>query len=154
MKFDAEKKHAITQYIIEKIAEKSDNMVSSVQKTFNINESTVYSYIKALLQKGIITKIKRGEYELINQTTTFVLRRENGDLDDDSYAYSKYLKNVIYDLEENVKGIWEYTFSEMINNVIDHSRAESAIITVSRNHFETVVTIADDGIGILFPAVH
>lgn len=148
MKFDAEKKHAITQYIIEKIAEKSDNMVSSVQKTFNINESTVYSYIKALLQKGIITKIKRGEYELINQTTTFVLRRENGDLDDDSYAYSKYLKNVIYDLEENVKGIWEYTFSEMINNVIDHSQAESAIITVSRNHFETVVTIADDGIGI------
>ncbi len=148
MKFDLEKKHAIMQYIIEKIAEKSDSIVASVQKTFAINESTVYSYIKKLLQKEIIKKIRRGEYELINQKTSFVLHRNNGDLDDDSYAYSKYLKNVINDLEENVKGIWEYTFSEMINNVIDHSQAACAFVEVSRNYLETVVTIVDDGIGI------
>ena len=148
MKFDAEKKNAIIQYIIQKIAEKSDSLVSSVQKTFNINESTVHSYIKKLLEKEIIRKIKRGEYALTNQTTTFVLHRSNGDLDDDSYAFSKYLKHLIDDLEENVKGIWEYTFSEMINNVIDHSQAECAVVEVSRNYLETVVTITDDGIGI------
>ena len=148
MKFDAEKKNAIMQYIIEKIAEKSDSIVSSVQKTFNINESTVHSYIKSLVQRGIIKKVKRGEYELISQTTTFVLNRNNGELDDDSYAYSKYLKTIIDDLEPNVKGIWEYTFSEMINNVIDHSEAECAVVYVSRNHLETTVVIIDDGIGI------
>ncbi|MBE7025366.1 MAG: DUF4325 domain-containing protein [Ruminococcaceae bacterium] len=148
MKFDAEKKNAIIQYIIEKIAEKSDRLVSSVQETFGINESTVHSYIKKLLQGEVIRKIKRGEYELISQETTFVLDRNNGDLDDDSHAYSGYLKTLIADLGENVKGIWEYTFSEMINNVIDHSQAERAVVIVSRNHFETVVTIADDGIGI------
>ncbi len=148
MKFDAEKKNAILQYIIEKIAEKSDSIVSSVQKTFDINESTVHSYIKNLLENEIIKKVKRGKYELINQETTFILQRNKGELDNDSYAYSKYLKNVIHDLAENVKGIWEYTFSEMINNVIDHSQAERAVVNVSRNYLETVVTIADDGIGI------
>ncbi len=148
MKFDAEKKNAIIQYILEKISKKSDSIVPSVQKAFGINESTVHSYIKKLLQQGTIEKLKRGEYALINQKTTFVLYRNAGDLDDDSYAYSKYLKDIISDLDENVKGIWEYTFSEMINNVIDHSQAERAVITVSRNFLETVVTIIDDGVGI------
>ncbi|MBO5452962.1 MAG: DUF4325 domain-containing protein [Clostridia bacterium] len=148
MKFDSEKKNAIIQYIIEKVAEKSNGIVSSVQETFGINESTVHSYIKNLVKDEIIRKVKRGEYELVSRATTFVLSRQDGDLDDDSYAYSRYLKNIIGDLERNVREIWEYTFSEMINNVIDHSEAKCAVVHVSRNYLKTTVAIIDDGIGI------
>ena len=44
--------------------------------------------------------------------------------------------------------IWEYTFSEMVNNVIDHSDAKILSVLVKRNYLKTLVFISDDGVGI------
>lgn len=48
----------------------------------------------------------------------------------------------------NVQAIWSYSFSEIINNVMDYSSAENLKVIVEQDYLNTSVMIADDGIGI------
>ena len=77
-----------------------------------------------------------------------MLHRSKGELDSDIAALNMCLSKHISDLPANVRNIWDYVFSEMINNVMDHSGSEVASVHVYRNYLRTVVSIADSGIGI------
>ena len=52
------------------------------------------------------------------------------------------------DLPENVIGIWEYGFTEMVNNAIDHSQGQSLDIFVDRFRPYVEIYVNDDGVGI------
>ncbi len=45
-------------------------------------------------------------------------------------------------------GIWHYGFTEMLNNVIDHSGASYVMVSITKTAASTAVEIYDDGIGI------
>ena len=148
MKFTAEKKAAIQQYILEKVAEGCEGLSARVSDTFGISQNTVHLYINALLADGVIVKEKRGQYALAQKSATYVLKRSAGELEDDTYVYEKLLLPFIDDLGSNVQHIWSYAVSEMTNNVMDHSGAEHLYVFISRDRIYTRVAITDDGVGI------
>lgn len=148
MKFSDEKKNSIKQYLLERITSNDSSPTKTVAETCNINLSTVHSYIKELISDNIIRKIKRGQYELVSQNYTYTLSRKNGDLQDDMYALAHCLSPHISHLAQNVQDIWSYVFSEMINNVMDHSAAEIAKIIIIQDYLKTEVVIFDNGVGI------
>lgn len=148
MKFDKEKKVSIVLYLLEKISKKASNISKHVSETFNVNQNTIHKYINELVADNIIKRVKRGEYELVQNTYKYHLKRCNGDLDSDTYAYNACLKEHIKDLPKNVQTIWQYTFSEMINNVMDHSEAEEVFVVICQDYLKTSVSILDNGIGI------
>lgn len=148
MKFDAQKKQDIILYILEKIEQKNPSISKCVAETYGISTNTVHSYLTELQNDRIIEKIKRGQYKLVTNQLTYVLSRDKGELDDDTYALNMYLSKHIEKMPLNVREIWEYAFTEIVNNVIDHSNAETAVISISADYFKTTVTIADNGIGI------
>jgi anti-sigma regulatory factor (Ser/Thr protein kinase) len=51
-------------------------------------------------------------------------------------------------LPDNVLSIWHYGFTEMLNNVIDHSGGSYVLVAVSKNAVSTTIAVYDDGIGI------
>ncbi|MCD8011800.1 MAG: DUF4325 domain-containing protein [Lachnospiraceae bacterium] len=148
MRFDKDKKKSITIYLLEKIDQGDSSISKAVSDAFSINQNTVHRYINELTKQGIIRRVKRNQYELVNQRYEYHLKRSNGDLLSDMYAYDACLSQHISQLPENVQQIWAYTFSEMINNVMDHSDAENLIIRVEQNYLKTTTVIEDDGIGI------
>jgi anti-sigma regulatory factor (Ser/Thr protein kinase) len=149
MKFSEDRKQNIKMYLLEKIEQHDRSVAKTVAEVFDVNASTVHAYIKELVRQEIIVKKeKRGEYELKENNFEYVLKRENGDLDTDMYAVEHCLQEHISDLPGNVQNIWNYTFSEMINNVMDHSEAEQVHIVISQNYLETRVMISDNGVGI------
>lgn len=148
MKFNEEKKQTIKLYILEKIEQGAEGLSKTVAEVFDINQNTAHTYINELVDKKIIERVMRGKYRLVNQEYKYVLSRRNGDLDSDTYAYNHILSKYIKDLPTNVKEIWGYAFSEMINNVMDHSQAEYVNLIIRQNYLNTTVFIADDGIGI------
>jgi helix-turn-helix, type 11 domain-containing protein len=148
MKFTKDRKQSIKHYILEKIDQDTPSISKTVADTFSINPSTIHSYINELVKDNVIVKVKHGQYELVNKEYSYLLKRENGDLDDDTYAFDICLKEHIEGFENNVQDIWSYTFSEMINNVMEHSLADSVKITISQNFLATCVMIEDNGIGI------
>ncbi len=148
MKFTAEKKQSIIRYILEKIDQGEARLSSVVLDNFNINEATFYKYINELLDENIIKKTKRGHYQLVSKTNSYHLTRSDGDLDRDTIAYDKCLYQHVRNFEKNVEQIWNYTFSEMTNNVMDHSAAEQVDVVVEQNYITTKVWLIDDGVGI------
>ena len=128
MKFTEEKKQAVLRYILEKISQQDPRVTKTVSETMDINQNTVHSYITELIEQGVIRRVKRGQYELVRKQYKFCLERSKGDLDSDLYAYQKYLAPIIQDEPKNVQGIWAYAFTEMINNVMDHSLASEVHI--------------------------
>lgn len=148
MRFDKSKKSAIIRYLLEKMDEGAPNVVKLVSETFEINQNTVHTYIKELLANGVIERVKRGTYNLLDETTAYSFSRSKDEMVDEQQIYEKHLRRHFQDFPVNVKGIWEYTLGEMINNVIDHSEAENLRILVKQNYLSTKVCIFDDGIGI------
>ncbi|MBQ3544249.1 MAG: DUF4325 domain-containing protein [Lachnospiraceae bacterium] len=148
MKFDEEKKKSIRLYLLEKIKQDNTSISKSVAETFEVNQNTVHSYINDLVNENVIRRVQRGKYELISEKTVYNLKRSNGDLSTDTYAYDFCLKQFIENFQKNVIEIWAYTFSEMINNVMDHSLAENVQIIIEQDYLNTTVIIRDDGVGI------
>lgn len=60
----------------------------------------------------------------------------------DSFAF------IVDGLNENVVDICHYGFTEIVNNVIDHSAGTNVYISVRRNEEEVRITVIDNGEGI------
>ena len=148
MKYSNDKKQTIILYILEKIAANTKSLSKVVSETFNISTNTVHAYLNELLADGAIKKQKRGKYELCTSLEVYNFSRKKGELESDSRPYDLCLEKKIAHLAENVKHIWVYALSEMVNNVIDHSNAESMTITVKQDYLTTAVLINDNGVGI------
>lgn len=148
MKFNTGKKENIIRYLLEKIEQNVENPSLIVSEAFGINRNTVHKYINELEKEKIIERVKRGIYRLVKTEYEYCLKKSNDEIKNETDIFYKYFKNHISDLSDGIKEIWEYTFSEMINNVIDHSGAENLFIKVSRDYIKTEVAIIDDGIGI------
>lgn len=148
MKYSSEQKRAIVLYILEKIAAGEKSVSGVVAEALSISTNTVHTYLKELLAGGIIEKKKRGEYVLVTNQYTYTFKRSCGDLNNDTFVYDMCLSNQIEHLSDNIKHIWMYALSEMVNNVIDHSNAENMQIVIAQNYLETRVIISDDGVGI------
>lgn len=55
---------------------------------------------------------------------------------------------VVADLPENVRDIWHYGITEMVNNAIDHSDAERVEVGMARTALDTTAWVSDTGEGI------
>ncbi len=148
MKISEEKKNSIILYILNKIDEGERSVSQKVADSLGINQSTVHSYLNEMTDKKIIRKIKRGKYEIVNDSFSYEFRRSKGELDEETEVFRKSFSTHISNLQDNVRKIWDYVFSEMINNVIDHSNADKLSIIVNCNYLKTEVIIDDNGVGI------
>ena len=148
MSMTKEKRREIRQYLLDKIDQGQSSAVRKTAEAFGVTPATVYHYLDAMENEGVLRKIKRGTYELLSQTRSFILRRSAGELDSEMTVYDRYIADSLKDLPDNVRGIWDYICGEMINNVIDHSGAEHLEIRISRNALHTSVCLKDYGVGI------
>ena len=148
MSINKEKRENIKSYLLEKIDQGKTSLSKSVSEEFHINQTTVHKYINELAEAGIIKRVKRDTYELTKYEYKYELKRAKGDLDSDLYAYDYCLREHIQQFPVNVRDIWAYAFSEMINNVMDHSEASELQVIVTQDYLDTQTIIIDNGIGI------
>ena len=148
MRFQKDKQDAIRRYILEKIAQGEESLTKVVAETFELNQNSVYTYINALVKEGSIRRVKRGVYELLSRSYLYRLRRSCGEVQDETAVFRRYLLPLLTEFPVNVRDIWEYVFSEMFNNVIDHSAAENVLLEIEQNELQTTVYLCDDGVGI------
>ncbi len=147
MSFTEEKREKIKRYILEKIDTNQKDLAKRTARTFGISLNTVYRYLRELEEKKIIVK-KEGRYEFVESMDVFMLKRSKGDLREEDEIYIKYVSGFIKGLPDNIEKIWQYSFTEMMNNAIEHSEAENVTLSIFQNYLCTTIMIEDDGIGI------
>lgn len=148
MKYSTDKKQTIILYILEKISTEAQSISKVVSETFGVSPNTIHSYLNELIEKGVIEKLNRGKYKLVNTHSEYTFSRSAGELESDTLPYDRCLDPAINHLDGNIQRIWTYGLSEMVNNVIDHSNAENMKLIVIQNYLTTSVVLIDDGVGI------
>lgn len=148
MSFKAEKKESIILYLLEKLSNGDRSAVKKTAEVYETTPATIYKYLKELEQSHVIRKLGRDRYELVTKQEAVTLQRSAGELTSEQTIFERVLKPHVQDLPENVRQSWEYIFSEMVNNIIDHSAAEKVLVLLIKDYLKTVVCLCDDGIGI------
>ena len=141
-------KENILQYILNCIYKKDKDFVKKTCNYFKIANSTVYNYLKELKESGIIEKTADTDfkYSIVSQKKYFIYKREDS-LEEDR-IFNKDIAPLLSKLNKNVFEAWRYAFTEMMNNAIEHSKAEKIYCRVSTNVAYSEIVIIDDGIGI------
>lgn len=148
MRFSNTKKQNIILYLLEKIDQNQMNLTKHVAEEFGVAQNTIYTYLNELEKDNIIKKVKSGTYVLVDEIVEYKLSRKKDEIKNETAIYKKYVYDVINEYDKNVVSIWNYSFSEMINNVIEHSACKNVTLSIGRNYLNTWVKIYDDGVGI------
>ncbi len=136
----------IRKFILENL--QNPKIVTLVVDKFGISRTAVYKNIKKLINEG---KIKREEkhqkrkYTLVSEERLFIYNMS------DALSESEIWKRDIEDhtpKKDNVRHIWEYGFTEMFNNAIDHSNGTRILVKILFNSIKTSMYIVDNGIGV------
>ena len=134
----------VKNYILRLIQNHRKDYVNSTIEAFGISKSSVYNYIKKMESDGLIEK-QENTY-IIRTNTYHYLFKNDGTLGEDR-IFNQFISPYIQ-FKKNVNSIWNYAFTEMMNNAIEHSEAENISVTIFQNCVDTKILIIDDGIGI------
>lgn len=138
----------IKQYILKLIDAKDKDFVHKTVECFDVSKSTVYNYVKKMCEDNILKKVEKKvpSYELVSAEHTF--RYVNGGSLEEDRIFRADVQPLLTGFEKNVFSVWQYAFTEMMNNAIEHSNATEITVIFSTNSLKTSIMIIDNGIGI------
>jgi len=110
------------------------------KKIFQVGKANQSRYI--LVDKKNINKLKK---QILSSRK--ILKNKNL-LESDVLADIKEKSGVFLDIPSNISATLDYTFTEILNNAIEHSRSEKINIFIGRNLDRVIFEITDFGIGI------
>lgn len=114
-----------------------------------VSRQVAHGYLQRLVNEGLV------EGEGSTRARVYALRTL-AEVDrtfpisglEENVVWRESLGPLVADLSEEVRDIWHYGVTEMVNNAIDHSGGREVRIEMRRNALETSAVVADDGIGI------
>jgi anti-sigma regulatory factor (Ser/Thr protein kinase) len=140
----------IRRYILENIEKHPNDISKETAEHFNITRQAVNKHIRQLTLEEVLTNsgaTRNHSYKLAplvqwSQTYEVTPGLSEGDV------WSRDVKPVFGQQPENVTDIWQYGFTEMFNNAMDHSGSPTIIVSISRTAMQSEMVILDKGIGI------
>ncbi len=140
----------IRQFILSKVDNHPKDIVALTCREFDISRQAVNKHIKRLIEQNAISvtgTTRSRQYtlqELVKWGHTY---RIDGTISESNIwntEISKYLDG----LPENIVDIWQYGFTEILNNAIDHSTGTEVYIQVIKTATTIEIMIYDNGEGI------
>ena len=140
----------IRKFLIEHLADHPTDIVRLTAEEFDCTRQAIHKHLQRLVTEGAVavsgqTRSKRYElaplvrwsrqYDVATGLAEDVVWRED-------------VAPLLGKLPENVLSIWHYGFTEMFNNVIDHSGARVVSLALTKTAAATTIDIYDDGVGI------
>ena len=151
----------IKNLILKHLKKKREVRVSEIVKETGFSRAYVSRFFQLLKEEGKIILLGRANtarYILASKKKVSQARKsilsirkilQNKNLSEDLVLDEIKQNTGIYaGLTKNVSGIVDYTFSEMLNNAIEHSKSLKIEIQVQRTASEVVFDVRDWGIGI------
>ncbi len=123
---------AVREYILRSVDEFPDSVARKAAEAFGLSRAAVNRYLRRLIEEGLLIatgKTNARRYELRNLVdVSFQLEGITASSSEDTVWRFRILPH-IRDVPKNVVNICHYGFTEMLNNVIDHSVSDDAVIS-------------------------
>ena len=140
----------IRTFIVAHVARYPGDIVRRTAEKFDCSRQAVHRHIQRLVEEGALLesgKTRSRTYALAQLsawTQTYAVSADG----DEGDIWIRDVRAQLEPLATNVLGIWQYGFTEMFNNALDHAEASSISVSVAKTAASSVVTIRDDGVGI------
>ena len=141
---------AIREFILQNVTAHPNDISSLAARKFGVTRQAVNNHIKRLMGQNDLSVSgprSRPNYKLRPEYRKNYSYLLDGTLEEDVLWRTAVFQH-FSDLSENVIGIWEYGFTEMVNNAIDHSQGQTLDIYVDRFKPYVEIYVSDDGVGI------
>lgn len=143
--------NVIHKFILDRVESHPSDISSMVAREFSISRQAAHRHIHSLVRKGWLTATGRGrsiKYQLA------IISEANFEFDlgsplEEHVVWATYLASAIVNIvKRNVYDILNYGFSEMFNNIIDHSGGTKAKVWLNIYPNKVTVGVSDNGVGI------
>ena len=140
----------VRKFIIDSLSEHPRDIVRLTAEKFDCSRQAVHKHLQRLIADGSVTdegQTRSKTYQLAPLVKWSKRYSLAAGLAEDA-VWRADISELLGKLPENVLSIWHYGFTEMFNNVIDHSGAKTVSVTLTKTAASTTVGIYDDGVGI------
>ncbi len=145
MEFD---KTAIRRRALELIAADGRRVGTRLAQACGLSRQVANAHVQALVRDGLVTAEGTTLARAYRLRTFEAERRYPLDGLQEDLVWRELVSPVVARLAQNVRDIWHYAATEMINNAIDHSGSQEVQVRVVLNALWAEVLVADEGEGI------
>ena len=140
----------IRDFALKHVEQNSKDLSTLVSERFGITPQAVRLHLKRSAASGLL--IERGAtrdrlYSLRVLADWQKTYQISPDLKEHEILEAD-ISPLIANLSDNVRSIWNTAFTEMFNNIIDHSTATTGAVEFKKTAVYSEMTIHDNGVGI------
>ncbi|MDR2208186.1 MAG: DUF4325 domain-containing protein [Azoarcus sp.] len=140
----------VRKFLIENMDQHPSDVVRLTAEKFGCTRQAVHKHLQRLVTEGavIVSGATRNKRYALAQVVHWekIYTVKEGLAEDVVWRHD--IVPQLGNLPENVLHIWQYGFTEMFNNVIDHSGATEVFVRLTKTSAATTIKIYDNGIGI------
>ena len=142
-------KNDIRHRALKLIAADGHRVGTRLAQAAGVSRQVANGYLQALVRDGLVEAdgTTRAKVYRLKVLATVERRYAREGLEED-VVWRELVAPVVAELPQNVRDIWNYASTEMINNAIDHSGASEIYVEVRQDALDTRVMVADEGEGI------
>lgn len=140
---------ALRQFILRRVRKHPSDIAALAIAEFGVSREWVNRILSQLVSENVLSKkgrTKAVHYSLIETSHAHSFRVMP--TTEEHVIWNQFAEPLMDDVAPNVKEICFYGFNEMVNNVIDHSGAGLASVSITRSADQIEIAVLDVGIGI------
>jgi hypothetical protein len=140
----------IRRFILEHVEKHPGDVAKLGAQHFHITRQAVNKHLARLVREKALTETGETRRRAYKLAEVIALERHypiSPELEE-HILWEKDISPSLSGLPENVKDIWRYGFTEMINNAKDHSGGTTIFVGLAKTAISTSMQISDDGVGI------
>lgn len=141
----------IRNFILRNVEDHPKDITLFTARNFNLTRQGVLRHIRALIADGLLSvsgRTKGRKYSSQPETKKTFQIEINDHPKEEDVVWRNDLLPLLGDIKENVVNICQYGFTEMFNNVLEHSEASEAIVSIGIYPHKVILFVNDNGIGI------
>ena len=146
----------IRRFILEHVEKSSPDVTRATAQKFGITRQAVNKHLRRLLEEGALKRSGNTRARVYSLAPLVEWHRDfeiEPNLAED-LVWTRQVRDVLGDLPANVLDIWQYGFTEMVNNAIEHSGGSTISVHVEASATATEMIVSDDGYGIFKKIQH
>lgn len=139
----------IQSFLLDTVSDHPGDLVAVACAHFGLSRQAINRHTRALVDQGFLIATgatRQRSYKLAIISSHLV----TADIEnlEEHVLWRREIAPLLKMIPTNAQDIWQYGFTEMVNNVVDHSGGSKTMVSVESTAVSTIMWIRDDGIGI------
>ncbi len=143
---------AVREYILRNVEAEPASITSLTAAEFGLSRAAINRYVNRLIDEGLIeatgnTSARRYSLRKI-VSERFTVDGISQKWTSEDTIWRAQVRPLVKDVAQNIIDVCHYGFTEIFNNVIDHSVSHTADVLYGQTYNKITIAVRDKGIGI------